>query len=112
MDIDINLTFLCFSWRISIRKRWVQLGIVVSVVLMSTIVAYWGSSRILMLLLVLLGGIAVVLALLIQRNLGFILILLGAVFIPIVGPSGVNAAVVMVGLMLGLWLLDILTTKF
>jgi hypothetical protein len=111
MDIDINLRLFSFSRKISIRKQWVQFGIIVTVAVASAIASYWGSRRILILLLVLLGAGAVVLVLLKQPNLGFILLFLGAMFVPIVGPSGVNAAVGIIALMLGLWLLDILTRK-
>ncbi len=111
MDIDLRLKFLFFRWRIAIAKRWVQFAIIVAITLASAIVSYWGSSRILTLLLVLLGGMVVILALLKEPNLGFILMLLGAMFVPFVGPSGVNAAVAMVALMLCLWFLDILASK-
>jgi hypothetical protein len=111
MDIDINLRFFSFNRKISIGKRWVQFGIIVTAALASAIVSYWGSLRILVVLLLLIGAGAVVLVLLKQPNLGFILLFLGAMFVPIVGPSGVNAAVGVIALMLGLWLLDILTRK-
>ena len=112
MDIDINLRFFTFKWRIFISRQWVQFGVIVAVGLVSAIAAYWGSMRILVVLLLLLGGGAVMLALLKRPNLGFILLFLGAMFVPIVGPSGVNAGVLMVALMLGLWLLDILIRKY
>ena len=111
MNIDINLKFLALNLKISIGRRWIEFGIIVAVALISSVASYWGSPRILMLLLVLLGGAVAAVVLLKQPNLGFILIFLGGAFVPIVGPSGLNAAVGMVALMLGLWFLDILTSK-
>ncbi len=62
-------------------------------------------------LLVLLGGIGMFLVLTLQPNIGFILIFLSGIFIPFVGPSNLNAAILMAALMLGMWLLDMLVVK-
>jgi hypothetical protein len=111
MDLEFSLKLLSFKWRITIRRQWLQYAIVVIAVLAGVVIGFWGTSRIWMLVLALLGGIAALLILIQQPNLGFILILLGGIFVPIVGPSGVNAAVVVVAGMLGLWLADFLTHK-
>ena len=94
-----------------IYKQWVQFGIVITTIMVSTIVSFWGSTRTLMLLLALLGGGAIILILLKLLNFGFILILLAGMFVPFTGPSGLNAAVLMVTLLIGLWLLNMFVVK-
>lgn len=111
MDFDISLRLFSLRWKIAVRKQWLQFGIIVIVGLASTIVSYWGSVKILVLLILLLGGVVAFLILLKQPNVGFLLLFLGAMFVPVVGPSGLNAAVAIVALMLVLWLLDILTRR-
>jgi hypothetical protein len=111
MDVVINLKFFSLSWRISIGRQWVQFGIIAAVALASAFVAFWGSTRMLTLALLAVGGVAVTLALMKQPNLGFILIFLGGMFVPFSGPSGLNAATLMVALMLGLWILEMLAVK-
>ncbi len=111
MDIDINLKILSFKWKIIISRGWIQFGIVLITILASAIVSFWGSMRILTLIPVMLGGIVVVLLLLKKINIGFILIMLSAMFIPFTGPGGVNAAVLMVAMLVGLWFMDMLVVK-
>ena len=111
MDIDINLKIFSYKRKISISKKWLQFGIVVLTLLASAIVPYWGSTRILILIPVMLGGIAVALTLLKQTNFGYILVLLAGAFIPFEGPGGVNAAVLMVAALVGFWLMDMLVVK-
>lgn len=111
MDIDISLKIFSYKWKITIAKRWVQFGIVLITVLASAIVPYWGSPRILILIPVMFGGIAMVLVLLKEINIGFILILLSGMFIPFTGPGGVNAAVLMVAMLVGLWFVDMFIVK-
>jgi hypothetical protein len=105
MDI-IHFKFFSFKRSITINRKWLQFGIIASVILLSTIISFWGSQRIFLLLLFLLGGIGVTLALLRQPNLGFVLVLLGGMFMQFTGPSGLNAATVVIALMFGLWVLD------
>ena len=106
MDIIINLKFLSINRSISISKQWLQFAIVTAVILASTIVSFWGSRTIYLLLLVLIGGVAVIATLLRQPNVGFILVLLSAMFVKFDGPSGLSLAMVLVALMLGLWILE------
>lgn len=111
MDIDFNLKIFSFHRKISISKEWVRFAIIVMVVFVGTISAYWGSSQILILLLVLIVGIAGTMVLLRQPNVGFILIFLSGMFIPFSGPAGVNAAVLFVVVLIGLWLMEMLVVK-
>lgn len=111
MNIDFNLRFLWFNWKISISRQWMQFGIIVTALLVSLIASYWGSLQILFVLVVLLSGTGVVLVMMQHPNIGFILVFLSGIFIPFTGPSNTNAAVAVVGLMLALWLLDMLVVK-
>lgn len=79
--------------------------------LASSVISFWGSSIIFMLLLVLFGGAVLIFALLRQPNIGFILVILGGIFVPITGPSGLSAATVVIALMLGLWILEMLIVQ-
>jgi len=81
------------------------------VVMISLVAAYWGSSRILILLIAIPVGVAGALILLKQPNLGFIMILLGGIFVPFSGPAGINAAVLFVALLIGIWLMNMLVVE-
>ncbi|MCI0553433.1 MAG: O-antigen ligase family protein [Anaerolineae bacterium] len=111
MNIHIHLKNFAYKWKTSTDRQWIQFAIVAVVVLTSTIVSYWGSLQIFVLLLALLGGTATLMLLLRQLNVGFIFLLLASIFIPFSGPGGVNAAILMVGLILALWLLDMLVVQ-
>jgi hypothetical protein len=106
MDFTINFRFLFINRSITINRRWLQIAVVVAVLLASTVISFWGSRWIYLFLLAMLAGVAALLALLRQPNLGFIFVLIGGMFIPFTGPSGLNVAMVMIALMLGLWILD------
>lgn len=106
MDLVFTFKFLSIERTIAISKRWVQFIIITAVILASTVISFWGNSSMFIMLLVLLGGIATILVLLSQPNVGFLLVLLGGIFIPITGPSNLSAATVMVALMLGLWIMN------
>jgi hypothetical protein len=104
MDTLLNFKFSAFLR--SINKHWLQIGIVIAVLMTSMLISFWGSQSVFLVLLFLLGGLAFTLVLLRQPNLGFILVIAGGMLVPFRGPSGLNAATVMIALMLGLWLLD------
>jgi hypothetical protein len=111
MDLSFRFHIFNFNRNLIIPKQWVRWGIILATVLLSTIVAYWGSMRILEILLVLIAGFGVFLVLIRQPNWGFILIFLGGMFIPFTGPSGINAAVLVVALLLGIWIMDMVAVK-
>jgi hypothetical protein len=75
------------------------------------IAAYWGSIQIQIVLIAVAMGLAGVLFILREPNFGFVFLLLGAMFSSYSGPSGVNAAVFVIALMLVLWLMDMLVVK-
>lgn len=111
MDLTINLKLFSFNRTISISKEWLRFGIITAVILASMMISFWGTPIILVLVLVLLGGVSVAIVLLRQPNTGFILVFLGGMFVPIIGPSGLNAATVMIALMLGLWIMDMFVVR-
>ena len=111
--MNLEITFKLFSIKrtISITKQWLQFGIATAVILASTTISFWGSPKILFLLLVLFAGGILTLALLRQLNLGFILLFLGGMFVPFTGPGGLNAVAAMVALMLGLWIMEMFVVQ-
>ncbi|HKI53606.1 MAG TPA: O-antigen ligase family protein [Anaerolineales bacterium] len=80
-------------------------------VLISTVVAYWGTRIMLIVLMGIVAGVAGLLALLRFPNLGFILLFLGGMFIPFEGPGGFNASILTVIMMIGLWFMDMFVVK-
>jgi hypothetical protein len=109
--MNIDLKIFSFQRKISISKQWMQFGIIVASILGGVVIAYWASGVTLFWLDVSLVGLAIVIALIVQPNLGYLLIFIGGMWISIVGPSSINAAVVVVALMLGLWLWKILVVR-
>lgn len=111
MDIDVNLRIFSFRRKIVLGREWVRFGIVSLVVLTTLVLAYWGSSRTMILLLVVLGVIAGVPFLLRQPNLGVVLIIVGGMLVPYSGPAGVNMSVFAVALTIGVWLMNMLVIQ-
>jgi hypothetical protein len=111
MDLTINLKLFSIKRTISISRQWLQYGIVATAILLTTIIAYWGSPNIFILLLGLLVGLIGFVALLRQPNIGFILVFLGGMFMPTIGPSGLSVATVMIAIMLGMWILDMFVVQ-
>lgn len=111
MNIEFNLKIFSFNKRISISRYWIQYGIIIAVVLMSVAAAYWGTQPILMLVVAAIVGIAGLLILMRYPNLGFILILVAGMFVPFSGPGGINASILSVILLMGIWLMDMFVVK-
>lgn len=111
MDLTFNFKLFSFTRTITINKQWLQFLVITVVLLASAVISFWGATRLFALIVVLLVGIGVVITLLQQPAVGFLLIFLGGMFIPFTGPSGLNAATVMVAMMLGLWIMDMLVVK-
>ena len=111
--MDLTFSFKFFSIRrvVSIKWQWIQFAIIVTVILASMAIAFWGSPLIYILILVLLIGSAGVVILMGNPNLGFILTIAGGMFVPFTGPSGLNMANVGIALMLGLWIMDMFVVK-
>jgi hypothetical protein len=111
MGFNFHLKFFSFNRTVTISRQWIQFLLIAAVILATTAISFWGSRKIYIAVVALLAGAAVLIVLLKQPNLGFILIFLSAAFVPFNGPSGLNAAMLMVVLMLGLWLMDMLVVK-
>jgi hypothetical protein len=106
-----NIKLFSNTKPISINRQWLQFGIIAAVILASTVLSFWGSQVLFSLLLLMIGGLALVIMLLRQPNLGFILVLVGGMFIPFTGPSGLNTATIIIALMLGLWILEMFVIR-
>lgn len=109
--MNVNLKILSHHWKLSINKQWVQFGIITLIVLTSTIISYWGTQRLFVLLLALLGGATILLLLIRQIRIGFVFLLLASMFVPFSGPGGVNATIFVIALMLVLWLLNMVVVE-
>ena len=107
----INFKLFSNTKSLSINRQWLQFGIVAVVILASTVLSFWGSQVLFSLLLFIIAGLALVIMLLREPNLGFILVLVGGMFIPFTGPSGLNTATIIIALMLGLWILEMFVIK-
>lgn len=111
MNTLLGSKFFTSIRNISLGKNEIQFGIISATVLLSLVVAYWGSQTILIGLIGAVLGIPVLLLLMKYPNLGYIFLLLGGWFVPAKGPGGFNVAILMAILMLGLWLMDMFIVK-
>ena len=74
-------------------------------------VGYAASRLELLVLLILPVGVGVILSFLRWPSLGLIAAMVAGIVVPFLGPSGLNATMILIALMLGLWLLDILVRR-
>jgi hypothetical protein len=111
MDIDINLKFFSFMRKISIRRQWIQYGIIAVFAGVAMAAAYWGSMIVMLALIALPIGIAGIYFIFRQPNLLYPFILVGGMFIPFIGPGGVNVSVLGILLLIGIWVLDMFVVK-
>lgn len=111
MNIDFNLQFLSFRRRVLLDKRAVQYLVIVATMLAAFVIAFWGTELVFLALLAGVMGVVGLLILIRQLKLGYILILLGGMFVPFAGPGGFNASILMVILICVLWLLDMFIVK-
>jgi hypothetical protein len=94
-------------WMTQNTHLWLRTLIVVAALLISVALAFAASELYFILFIGLLVGLGGVLALMRWPSLGLVA-LIGTTIIPFNGPSGVNATMALVALLLGLWVLDIL----
>ncbi len=111
MDIDFNLKFFTFKRRVSLSKKTFQYIVVILAILLATIASYWGSEKVLMLILAAFGGSLALLILMRQLAIGYILLLLGSIFVPFSGPGGINASMLILIVMVLLWVMDMFVVK-
>lgn len=93
------------------HRNRIQVGIVVVVILLSISAAYWGTTRIHILVIVGLVGIGGLLSLLHIPQLGLLLIIAAGMFVPFTGPGGLNASILSVMLVIVLWLLEMFVVQ-
>jgi len=89
---------------------WLRPLVATGVLLLSTVLVLKASQSHLMMVLVLLTGASATLIFMRWPPLGLVA-LIGTIVIPVNGPSGSNATMAIVGLLLGLWLFTILAGK-
>ncbi len=106
MNIVFNLKVFSFNRQISVSRQMAQYSIALLTVLIATIASYWGSLRILTLLLLAIGGLVVLLALMRHIGTGYILLLIAGMFVPFSGPGGFNTSVLLVIVMSIVWLMN------
>jgi O-antigen ligase len=90
---------------------WPKLIIISAMIALSIVLGMKGSTQHVWAIFILLGGIVAILAFLRWPSLGLILAYVGGVFIPNIGAGGLNIAVVLIGLLLILWLMDMFAVK-
>lgn len=111
MDIDFDLKFFTFKRRVSLSKKTFQYIVAILAILLATIASYWGSEKVLMLILAAFGGSLALLILMRQLAIGYILLLLGSIFVPFSGPGGINASMLILIVMVLLWVMDMFVVK-
>jgi hypothetical protein len=89
------------------RHRWRSV-LVVGELLLVAALAFWASQRQLTLVLFLPLGVGLVLTFLRWPSLGIIVAWSSGLFVPFLGPSGLNVTMILLALLLGLWLLDMI----
>ncbi len=85
--------------------------LVVGELLLIAALAFVASQRQLTLVLILPLGIGVVLAFLRWPSLGLLIASVAGLVVPFLGPSGLNVTMILIGLLLGLWLLDMIVSQ-
>jgi hypothetical protein len=111
MDIFFRINIFSFSWEITIGKQWVRLGVITVTLLLSAMISYWVPTRYTQLVLVSILGLGGLVLLLRQPELGIMLIFPASMFVPFAGPGGINATLLVVAMLTGLWILDMLVGK-
>ena len=82
--------------------------LILGLLLFSALLATRASSRLFMLVLFLPVGVGLVLAIMRWPSLGIIVAALSGPVIPYLGPSGLNATMIVLALLLGFWLLEMM----
>lgn len=111
MNINFDLRFFSFHRRVSLDKKGVQRLVVAATMLVTLVLAYWGTELVFLGVIAGVVGIAGLLILIRELRLGYFLVLLGGMFIPFAGPGGFNASILMIILICALWLSDMFIVK-
>jgi O-antigen ligase len=108
--INDNILALPRRWISGNIQPWLRLLIVAGVLLFSAILSFSGSARLLQLMIVFPIGLGAILLFLRWPPLG-LLALIGTIMIPFSGPSNSNATLALAGLLLGLWIFDMMAHR-
>lgn len=92
-------------------QLWLRPLIVICELLLIAALAFMATQRQMMLAMVIPLGIGMVLAFLRWPPLGLIAAAVGGLVFTYLGPSGLNVTMILVALLLGLWLLDMMTRQ-
>ena len=92
----------------SVSQFWLRPMLIISELLLIAVLAFMASQRQLTLVLFLPAGIGLVLIFLRWPSLGIIAAFTTGIVINFLGPSGLNATMVLIALLLGLWLLELM----
>lgn len=111
MDFLFRSPKLIKSWNNQLWKPWVKWLVVFGVLGVSGVLAMVGSVNRLLLILLLIAGLLGLAVLLQWPILTIYGILLGGFFVSYTGPGGINVAVVLTALLIGLWVLDMLIRR-
>jgi hypothetical protein len=84
--------------------------LVISELLLIAAMAFMASQRQLTLMLFVPLGIGLILTLLRWPSLGLVVASVAGLVVPYLGPSGLNVTMILIGLLLGLWLLDMMVS--
>lgn len=94
-------------WLLRYWHYWLPVVVIATVFLASAVLGFKASIGQLQIILILLPGIGLVLLFMRWPPLGLVAVI-GSIIIPFSGPSNSNATYALVGLLLGLWLIDML----
>ncbi len=92
-------------------NSWLQYPIMASILLASIALAYIASLRQMQLVLGLAVGGCAILFLLKYPQLGILIVIISGFTIPFLGPGGLNASIILLAALLGLWVLEIVTNR-
>lgn len=94
-----------------VNQLWLRPLLIICQLLLSVALVFIGSPRLLTLALLLPLGVGLVLSFLRWPTLGLMVASTAGMVVPFIGPSGLNATMILVALLLGLWLLDMMARQ-
>jgi hypothetical protein len=96
---------------IGLPRLWLRPSLIIGGLFFIAALAFMASQRELKLIILMPFGAGLVLILLRWPSLGLIVASLAGLVVPYLGPSGLNATMIMVALLLGLWLVDMIIRR-
>jgi hypothetical protein len=95
----------------ALPQRWLALLLIISQLILSVLIVFVASQPVLLATLGLLAGVGIVVIFLRWPALGLAAAPAAGVLVPFLGPSGLSLPMIVVALLLGLWLLDMMTRQ-